>query len=232
MMRDGRLLWRAAAPGLLLALLFAGAAFAHDISEANARFVESLSGPAPVPFLYLGAKHMVTGIDHVLFLVGVVFFLYRLRDVLVYVSMFTLGHSLTLIAGVLAGWHVNPYMIDAIIGLSVVYKAFDNMGGFNALPVRIDTRAAVFAFGLAHGLGLATKLMDTAVSPDGLLVNLISFNVGVELGQVVVLVVVVALLNLWRATPSFNKGAFAANVALMAAGLVLTGAQIVNWVRA
>jgi hypothetical protein len=206
-------------------------AFGHDISEANARFVESLDGPAPIPFLYLGAKHMVTGIDHVLFLIGVVFFLYRLRDVLVYVSMFTLGHSLTLLFGVLAGVQVNAYAVDAIIGLSVVYKAFENMGGFARLPFRIDTRMAVFAFGLAHGMGLATKLMDTAVSPNGLLVNLISFNVGVELGQVIVLVIVVALLNLWRARPSFAASAFAANVVLMAAGFVLTGVQLAMWAK-
>ncbi len=221
---------RLIAPVLLLACLPA-AAFAHDISEANARFVASIDGPAPIPFLYLGAKHMVTGIDHVLFLVGVVFFLYRLRDVLIYVSMFTLGHSATLLLGVLMGWNVNAFLIDAIIGLSVCYKAFENMGGFDRLPFRIDTRAAVFAFGLAHGLGLATKLMDVVVTDNGLLANLISFNVGVELGQVMVLVVVVALLNLWRATPTFRPGAFAANVALMAAGFVLTGYQLAMWAQ-
>lgn len=216
---------------LLLALVPAAAGLAHDISEANARFLESLDGPAPIPFMYLGAKHMVTGIDHVLFLVGVVFFLYRLRDVLIYVSLFTLGHSLTLIVGVLSGVHVNPFAIDAIIGLSVVYKAFENMGGFEGARYGIDTRIAVFAFGLAHGLGLATKLMDTAVSTNGLLVNLLSFNLGVEIGQMLVLVVVVALFNLWRTRPGFGNAAFGANVALMAAGLVLTGYQLFKWVR-
>ncbi len=217
---------------LTATLAIPAAALAHDISEANARFVQSLDGPAVIPFLYLGAKHMVTGIDHVLFLVGVVFFLYRLRDVLIYVSLFTLGHSLTLLTGVLAGVHANPYLIDAIIGLSVVYKAFENMGGFDRAPFRVDTRIAVFAFGLAHGMGLATKLMDTAVSPNGLLVNLISFNIGVEIGQILVLVVVVALLNLWRAQPGFAKAAFGTNVALMAAGFILTGYQLLMWARA
>ncbi len=222
-----------ASPLLALALLASlpGAALAHDISEANRSFVQGIDGPAFIPFLYLGAKHMVTGLDHVLFLIGVVFFLRRLRDVLVYVSLFAIGHSLTLMGGVLLGVGVNPYVIDAIIGLSVVYKGFENVGGFRRLGISIDTRVAVFAFGLAHGLGLATKLMDLTVSPNGLLVNLIAFNLGVEIGQVMVLVVVVALLNLWRRRPSFEASAFYANVALIAAGLGLTGYQIMGYLE-
>jgi hypothetical protein len=212
-----------------LVLLPATAAFAHDISQANRQALEAMSGPQPIPYLYLGAKHMVTGIDHVLFLVGVVFFLHRLRDVVLYVSMFTIGHSLTLLGGVLAGVGLNAYVVDAIIGLSVVYKGFENIGGFRRLGLAIDTRAAVLVFGLFHGLGLATKLMDLAVSPDGLLVNLISFNIGVEIGQVLVLAVVVALLNLWRRTPSFAPSAFYANVALMAAGFILTGQHLAGY---
>jgi hypothetical protein len=212
-----------------LVLLPATAAFAHDISQANRQALEAMSGPQPIPYLYLGAKHMVTGIDHVLFLVGVVFFLHRLRDVVLYVSMFTIGHSLTLLGGVLAGVGLNAYVVDAIIGLSVVYKGFENIGGFRRLGLSIDTRAAVLVFGLFHGLGLATKLMDLAVSPDGLLVNLISFNIGVEIGQVLVLAVVVALLNLWRRTQSFAPSAFYANVALMAAGFILTGQHLAGY---
>lgn len=210
--------------------LLSSAAWAHDISAANAAFVEAINGPAFIPFLYLGAKHMVTGLDHVLFLIGVVFFLFRLRDVVLYVSMFTIGHSLTLMGGVLLGVGVNAYIIDAIIGVSVVYKAFENMGGFRKMGIAIDPRFAVLAFGLAHGLGLATKLMDLTVSPNGLLTNLISFNLGVELGQVLVLIVVVTLLNLWRRLPSFAASAFFANVALMAAGLALTGYQIAGYI--
>jgi len=210
-------------------VLLPAAAGAHDISQANREALEAMSGPQPIPYLYLGAKHMVTGIDHVLFLVGVVFFLHRLKDIVLYVSMFTIGHSLTLMGGVLLGVGVNAYIVDAIIGLSVVYKGFENIGGFRRLGLAIDTRAAVLVFGLFHGLGLATKLMDLAVSPRGLLVNLVSFNIGVEIGQVLVLLAVVALLNLWRRTPSFGPSAFYANVALMAAGFILTGQQIAGY---
>jgi hypothetical protein len=209
------------------AALNASWGLAHNVSESNARFIEAINGPAIGPFLYLGAKHMVTGIDHVLFLVGVVFFLYRLRDVAIYASLFTLGHSITLIGGVLSDTNVNPYVVDAIIGLSVVYKAFENMGGFKTvLPLPIDTRIAVFAFGLAHGLGLATKLTNLTVSENGLLTNLLSFNVGVELGQVLVLTAVVTLLNAWRVHPSFLKHAFLTNVLLMAAGFLLMCYQL------
>jgi hypothetical protein len=216
----------------LATLLLTGAdVLAHDLSEANRAYVQSIEGPAPIPFLYLGAKHMVTGIDHVLFLVGVVFFLYRLRDIVLYVSMFTVGHSLTLLGGVLLGTGLNPYIVDAIIGFSVIYKAFENLGGFAKLGIAIDTRLAVLVFGLFHGLGLATKLQDLSPAKDGLLANLISFNVGVEIGQVLALAVVVVLLNLWRATRSFARGAFYANMLLFAAGIALTGYQIVGYLE-
>ena len=207
--------------GGLLVLQAAGAA-AHDISDANRAFVETLDGPAPIPFLYLGAKHMVTGIDHILFLLGVVFFLRRLKDVVLYVSMFTLGHSATLLGGVLLGTGLNSSLVDAVIGLSVVYKALENLGGLRKVGLAINTKLAVLVFGLFHGMGLATKLMSLQVSPNGLLTNLISFNVGVELGQVIVLAPVVFLLNLWRDRASFARGATAANLLILAAGIALT----------
>ena len=213
-------------------LLVAGPALAHDVSEADRAAVQGIEGPAFVPFLYLGAKHMVTGYDHILFLIGVVFYLFRLRDVVIYVSMFTIGHSLTLMGGVLLGTGANPYLIDAIIGLSVVYKAVENLGGFRRIGLSIDTRLAVLVFGLFHGMGLATKLQDLALSENGLLVNLIGFNIGVEVGQVIVLAVVLSVLNLWRKSPSFNAGARYANVALVAAGLALTAYQLAGWAEA
>lgn len=218
-----------AALGLALALQSA-AAMAHDVSEGDKAFVESISGPAFAPFLYLGAKHMVTGYDHILFLIGVVFYLYRLRDVALYVSMFTIGHSTTLLLGVLFGIGANPYVIDAIIGLSVVYKGVENIGGFRRIGLSINPKLAVLVFGLFHGMGLATKLLDLSVSHDGLLTNLIGFNIGVEIGQIIILFLVVSLLNLWRGRRSFDRGALAANVALIAAGLLLTAYQITRYI--
>ena len=219
-------LWLALA---LLVLLQATAAVAHDISESDRQAVARIEGPAPFAFLYLGAKHMVTGIDHILFLIGVVFFLYKLRDVIVYVTMFTIGHSTTLLLGVLLNTGANSYIVDAIIGFSVVYKAFENLGGFRKLGIAINTKLAVLVFGLFHGLGLATKVQDLGLSEDGLLVNLVSFNVGVEIGQVIVLTVVVTALNLWRTTRSFAPASFYANLALMAGGLALIGYQLTGY---
>src|SRR5690606_1262298 len=213
----------------LLLLWQAAPAFAHDISDADRSAVQRISGPAPFAFLYLGAKHMVTGIDHVLFLVGVIFFLHRLRDVIIYVSMFTLGHSLTLLGGVLLNTGANAYIVDAIIGFSVVYKALENLGGLHKMGVAINTKAAVVVFGLFHGLGLATKVRDLGLSDDGLLVNLLSFNIGVEVGQVLVLTVAGVLFNLWRSTRSFSSGAVSANLLLMAAGLALIGYQLTGY---
>lgn len=204
-------------------------AFAHAISGDNAAYVQALDGPAVAAFGYLGAKHMVTGIDHLLFLVGVVFFLHRLRDVLVYVTLFTIGHSITLLAGVLAGWNVNAYLVDAVIGLSVAYKAFENMGGFASLKLRVDARAAVLVFGLCHGLGLATKVQELYLSDEGLAINLASFNVGVELGQCSALAAVVGLLMWWRRRPTFERSSFGLNVALLAAGFLLVEYQLAGW---
>ncbi len=211
-------------------LLAAPAVSAHDLSSGNSAFVESLDGPAAGPFLYLGAKHMFTGYDHLLFLLGVIFFLYRPRDILLYVTLFTIGHSLTLVLGVWANWRVNGHLVDAIIGLSVVYKAFENMGGFErVLGITPDPRIAVFVFGLFHGLGLATKLQETINSGDGLLVNLLSFNAGVEVGQLLALAIILVLLLRWRRTEYFQRQALAVNTLVMCAGFLLAGNQFAGY---
>ena len=208
----------------------AASAYGHAISDSNASFVQQLNGPAVVPFLYLGAKHMVTGYDHLLFLVGVVFFLSKPRDILIYVSLFTLGHSITLLAGVLGDWQVNAYLIDAVIGLSVVYKAFENIGGLDGLGrFRIGTRTAVFLFGLCHGLGLATKVQELTLTEEGLLTNMLSFNIGVEFGQIAALAVVLLLLLRWRRGERFQDQAFSANTLLMTSGFVLAGYQFTGF---
>jgi HupE / UreJ protein len=199
---------------------------AHGVTGRDAAFLQLINGPAIGAFMYLGAKHMVTGYDHLLFLVGVIFFLYRLKDVLLYVSLFTIGHSATLLLGVLGNIHANAYIIDAIIGVSVVYKAFENMGGFNRLGVRPDTRLAVVVFGLFHGFGLATKLQEFALSPNGLVTNIVSFNVGVEIGQMLALAAVLIAISFWRTRPGFLRHSFAANTVLMTAGFMLVGYQL------
>ena len=215
---------------LICGLLFPIAASAHDVSQRDASFVQSNQGTAVAAFMYLGAKHMVTGYDHLAFLVGVIFFLYRLKDVVTYVSLFTLGHSVTLLAGVLGGIHANSYVIDAIIGFSVVYKAFDNMDGFKRfLGFEPNTKLAVLIFGLFHGFGLATKLQQLDLSKNGLVTNIISFNVGVEIGQVLALTAVLIVLSYWRTRPGFLRHAFATNTVLMMVGFVLTGYQIAGY---
>ena len=213
-----------------LTLLLGLPALAHAIADDNASYVQALDGPAVAAFTYLGAKHMVTGIDHLLFLVGVVFFLHRLKDVVLYVSLFTLGHSITLLAGVLGGFSVDAYLVDAIIGLSVAYKAFENMGGFERVFGFVpNTRWAVLVFGLFHGLGLATKVQELYLAEDGLVANLVSFNVGVELGQFTALAGVVGVLAWWRQQAAFERSAFGVNTVLLTAGLLLTEYQLAGW---
>jgi len=234
-MLDGadRFLLRRLAVAALAALLLGSAATAalgHGVEGEDQAFLLRAAGVHVGPYLYLGAKHMVTGYDHLLFLAGVIFFLYRLKDVALYVTLFAIGHSATLLLGVLGGLHVNPYLIDAVIGLSVVYKAFENLGGFRRLGFEPSTKAAVMVFGLFHGFGLATKLQELAISRDGLVANMISFNIGVELGQLLALSVMLVGFTLWRSMgTSFMRHAFAANVVLMAAGMVLIGYQLTGY---
>jgi len=204
---------------------------AHGVDDSTRAFLQLNSGAQPIPFMYIGAKHMVTGYDHLLFLLGVIFFLYRSRDVLLYVSLFTLGHVVTLLSGVLANIQLNAWLIDAIIGVSVLYKGFENLGGFRRwLGFQPDTRIAVLIFGLFHGFGLATKLQEFHIPEDGLLTNLLAFNIGVELGQFAALGLILIVINAWRKHPSFQQAATTTNTLLMAAGLMLTGFQLTGYI--
>lgn len=230
-------MFRASCPSPLLTRLFIGClvllpalACAHTVAESDQAFLAESAGARIIPFIYLGAKHMVTGYDHLLFLLGVIFFLYRLKDVALYVTLFALGHSSTLLLGVFSGLHVNPYLIDAIIGLSVVYKAIDNLGGFRAFGFEPNAKLAVLIFGFFHGFGLATKLQALQLSQEGLVANLVSFNVGVEIGQFLALGAILVVMNYWRSTLAFMRHAHMANVMLLVAGFVLTGWQLTGYV--
>jgi hypothetical protein len=217
---------------VVLGLLACATAQAHGIAGGDQAFLLRATGPHIGPYIYLGAKHMVTGYDHLLFLAGVIFFLYRLKDVALYVTLFAVGHSTTLLLGVLGGWHVDAYLVDAVIGLSVVYKAFENLGGFRSLGFEPNTKAAVLFFGFFHGLGLATKLQDLAISQDGLVTNMISFNIGVEIGQLLALGAILIAFNAWRASGAFLRHAYVSNVLLMTAGFVLAGFQLAGYLVA
>lgn len=211
-------------------ILLPSIAQAHGVAAGDKGYLQEVSGVLLIPFAYLGAKHMVTGYDHLLFLLGVIFFLYRLKDVALYVTLFAVGHSVTLLTGVLTGVSVSAYVIDAIIGLSVVYKALDNLRAFERWFGRSpNPRVATLVFGLFHGLGLATKILDFQVSPEGLLPNLVAFNVGVEIGQILALSMILIAMSYWRRLPSFGRRAWAANVAIMSAGFVLMGYQLVGY---
>ncbi len=214
----------------LILWLSGGPAFAHAVAEGDKGYIQEITGINLIPFVYLGAKHMVTGYDHILFLFGVIFFLYRLRDIGIYVSLFALGHSTTMLLGVYFGIGINSYLIDAVIGLSVVYKALDNLGAFQRwLGFQPNTKVATLIFGFFHGFGLSTKIIEYDIAPDGLIPNLLAFNVGVEVGQLLALAAILIVMGYWRHTSSFWRHAYAANVALMTAGFVLIGYQLTGW---
>ena len=206
-------------------------AYAHGIATGDKGYVSAVTGAQPMPFIYLGAKHMMTGYDHLLFLLGVIFFLYRLKDVTLYVTLFAIGHVVTLISGVLMEISISAYIIDAIIGFSVVYKALDNMGAYQRwFGFQPNTKIATFGFGLIHGFGLATKILEYNISPDGLLANLIYFNIGVEIGQILALVVILIAITYWRKTGSFLKQAYRANAFMMMLGFLLMFYQITGYI--
>lgn len=216
-----------------LAVLFSQGVLAHGVAEGDKGYIQEITGVNIIPFIYLGAKHMVTGYDHLLFLFGVIFFLYKIRDVGLYVSLFAIGHSTTLLLGVFFNIGVSSYLIDAIIGLSVIYKALDNLGAFQRwFGFQPNTRAATLIFGLFHGFGLATKIKEFEISSDGLLVNLIAFNVGVEIGQLLALSAILIVMGFWRQTSSFFRHAYTANVVMMSAGFLLMSYQICGYVLA
>jgi len=199
---------------LLLLLLFTALmcigipdAFAHAVAEGDKGYIQ-----------------------HLLFLLGVIFFLYRMKHIAIYVSLFAVGHSLTMLLGVYFNIGINSYIIDAIIGLSVVYKALDNLGAYQRwFGFQPNTKAATLIFGLFHGFGLSSKIIEYDISPDGLVPNLLAFNVGVEMGQLIALAMILIVMSFWRKTDGFFRHAYTANVAMMGAGFLLIGYQLTGY---
>ena len=183
---------------LLMALLFLGMpeALAHAVAEGDKGFIQESSGVMVLPFIYMGAKHMITGYDHLLFLYAVIFFLYRMKDVTIYVTLFAVGHIVTLLSGVLMEISISSYIIDAIIGFSVVYKALDNMGAYQRwFGFQPNTKAATLIFGLLHGFGFAGALAEIGLPQGDVPLALLTFNLGVEIGQLVIVAVALAILH-------------------------------------
>ncbi len=215
---------------LLLLITPAQQLLAHAVTSGDKGYIQEITGQHLIPFMYLGAKHMVTGYDHILFLFGVVFFLYRLKDIALYVSLFAIGHSVTMLLGVYFSIGINSYLIDAIIGLSVVYKSLDNLGAFKRwFGVQPDTRLATLAFGLCHGFGLSSKIIDYDIAPDGLVANLLAFNIGVELGQLLALCAILIAMGVWRKSTGFWQQAYQVNVVVMTLGFILFGYQMTGY---
>ena len=215
---------------VLMATFWSNMALAHAVTQGDKGYIQEIFGVHLIPFMYLGAKHMVTGYDHILFLFGVIFFLYRMKDIAIYVSLFALGHSLTMITGVMLNFGINAFIIDAIIGFSIVYKALDNLGALQRwCGVQPNTKFFTFIFGLCHGFGLASKVIEYEIAKDGLLPNLIAFNVGVELGQLLALSTILIAMGWWRRTESFHRYAYNANVIMMVAGFVFIGMHLTGY---
>lgn len=205
---------------LLWILLFQFNLFSHGISEADK---EGMITGGALEYIWLGATHMLTGYDHLLFIFGVLFFLTSFKDVVRFISVFTLGHCLTLIFATFMEITANYYLVDAVIALTVIYKGFDNLDGFRKIfnVNSPNLLQLVFIFGLIHGFGLSTRLQQLPIAGDGLLIKILSFNIGVEVGQVIALSIMLLLLSAWRKTKSFERFSLTSNIVLMIAGFWL-----------
>ena len=201
---------------------------AHDVSDADQQI---LDGGGLLSYVWVGAKHMLTGYDHLLFLGGVIFFLKDFKDIVKFITVFTIGHSITLIGATYLGIKADEHLIDAVIGLSVLYKGFENLGGFEKVfkTSSPNLLGMVFLFGLIHGLGLSTRLQSFAMGESDILAKIISFNVGVELGQIAALIPIIFVINLWRGKKSYDSFYKAANIYLVIAGIALAAYQLIGY---
>lgn len=213
---------------LIFALfLFPIALFAHDVSSADQAI---LNNGGLWSYIYVGAKHMLTGYDHLLFLVGVVFYLKNFKDIVKFISVFTIGHCITLTGASYLGITANEHLVDAVIALSVFYKGFENLGGFEKLKLKSpNLLMMVFLFGLIHGFGLATRLQSFAIGTEQFLLKILSFNLGVEVGQVLALIPIVFIITKWQKKDSYKAFYKAANTYLILIGLVLFGYQLYGY---
>lgn len=228
--RDRARLGAALALALLLVCFTPALAWAHGVPDSEA---ERLTNGSLIDFLRSGAVHMITGYDHLLFLFGVMFFLTRFWDIAKFVTAFTIGHSITLLAATLLGIRANYYLIDAVIAVSVIYKGFDNLDGFRkvfATPAP-NLLFMVFSFGLIHGFGLSARVQALGLPPEGLVERILAFNVGVELGQLAALIAMVALLAVWRRLGSFVAFSRIANLSIVVAGALLFLFQMHGWLH-
>lgn len=204
----------------LAVVLFAGQVFGHGMSEAEKLLIVEGGN---LRYMWIGATHMLSGYDHLLFVFGIVFFLTNFKDIVKYITAFTVGHSVTLIYATFNGIQINYFLIDAVIGLSVSYIAFSNLGGFKrVLGIKAPSLLVMITgLGLIHGLGLSTRLQQLPLNKDELLLNIISFNVGIEAGQVLALAIMLMFLATWRRAASFKPFSVAANYTLIGAGAFL-----------
>lgn len=203
---------------VLVLMLIAPSVFAHGMSAAEK---QAIIDGGNLQFMWLGASHMLTGFDHLLFVFGFVFFLTTFKDVVKYVTAFTLGHSITLISATLMGVTVNYYLVDAVIALSVCYIGFENIGGFRKwFEESPNLLLAIFLFGFIHGLGLSTRLQELPLGEAGIVLKILSFNLGIEIGQISALCVMLLLLLKWRRTKSFLQISAFSNHGIIVAGVL------------
>ena len=213
--------------GVFLFLIFPGVLFAHDVSSADQGILNS---GGLFSYIYVGAKHMLTGYDHLLFLAGVVFYLSSFKDIVKFITVFTIGHCITLTGASYLGITANEHLVDAVIALSVFYKGFENLGGFKKLKVKSpNLLLMVFLFGLIHGFGLATRLQSFAIGSEQFLLKILSFNLGVEVGQILALIPIVFIITKWQKKESYQAFYKAANTYLILIGLLLFAYQLYGY---
>lgn len=213
---------------IALALSYSVTLAAHGVSASDQ---EILRQGGLLAYVRVGATHMLTGYDHLLFLTGVIFYLRSIGDVVRFITAFTIGHSITLTGATYLGITADEHLVDAVIALSVLYKGFENLGGFEHYLGRKGPNLLlmVFVFGLIHGFGLSTRLQSFDMGEGQFLAKILCFNVGVELGQVLALIPIVFVIARWRKRADFPAFFKAVNVFLVLAGIALFAYQLYEY---
>lgn len=215
---------------IIIVAMIPSALMAHGVSASDQ---ETLTNGNLWSYIWVGAKHMVTGYDHLLFLTGVIFYLSNFKDIVRFITVFTIGHSITLISATYLGIKADEHLIDAVIALSVLYKGFENLGGFkNLFKVKSPNLLfMVFIFGLIHGFGLSTRLQSFDLGSGQFLPKIICFNIGVEFGQILALIPIVFIISQWKTKASFTTFYNLVNWFLVFAGIGLFIFQIYGYIN-
>ncbi len=165
-------------------------------------------------FILLGIEHILTGYDHMAFLLALIVIGLSIKEVLKIITAFTVAHSITLLLAAMQVVSLNSRIVESVIAFSICFVALENL-----FKKKVNYRWLVtFGFGLIHGFGFASVLQELIVGKSNLLVSVVSFNLGVEVGQLMIFLVLLPVLYLLKSKMEFRKVTFGVSLAIFMLG--------------